>query len=104
MFFNSVPSVSVTEAAQRLQEPNTLLIDVRSAQEYQAGHATGAVSAPPESIDADALKKYDAVYVLCRSGGRSGAVAKALIAHGVKAVNVSGGTMTWHASGLPMSQ
>ena len=104
MFFNSIPSVSVTEAAQRLQQPNTRLIDVRSAQEYQTGHAKGALSAPPESMDVHALKQYDAVYVLCRSGGRSSAVTKALISQGVKAVNVSGGTMTWQANGLSMSR
>ena len=51
-------------------------IDVRTAEEYQAGHVEGAINIPYEEIverigevteDPDAL-----IYVYCRSGRRSG--------------------------------
>lgn len=105
MFFNSIPSVSVKEAYQKSSEPNTTLIDVRSKGEYVSGHAAGARNVPldtlSDAVSAD-LAKYDAVYVICQSGGRSSMAARALKSAGVKAVNVSGGTLAWHGAGLPM--
>ncbi|MDR3571683.1 MAG: rhodanese-like domain-containing protein [Candidatus Pacebacteria bacterium] len=106
MFFSSTPSVSVSQALQGVQAPNTAFIDVRTRDEYREGHAQGAKNVPLDSLndsDIERFKGYDAVYVICRSGGRSAAATKALISGGVHAINVSGGTLAWHAHGLPMA-
>src|SRR5205085_10582286 len=42
------------------------------------------------------------IVVVCRSGGRSAAVAEALHAWGFDAVNLSGGMCAWAAAGLPV--
>lgn len=106
MFFNSVPAKSVAEVAKAVGGSNVGFIDVRTRAEYQNGHAKGAENIPLDTIDAgvaDRLKHYDEVYVICQSGARSASATKVLIGAGVKAINVSGGTMTWHAHGLPMA-
>ena len=70
-------------------------IDVRTAEEYAAGHVSQAVNIPYEEIsdrigevttDKDAL-----IYVYCRSGRRSGIAREALLEAGFsKVVNVGG--------------
>jgi rhodanese-related sulfurtransferase len=105
MFFNSTPSVSVKEAAQAVKESNTAFIDVRTKAEYASGHAAGARNIPLDTLggaDVANLLKYDAVYVICQSGGRSSSAAGALKKSGVHVFNVSGGTLAWRAEGLPM--
>ncbi len=105
MFFNSIPSVSVKDAYRNAQESNTDFIDVRTKGEYASGHAAGARNAPLDTLndaDIDRLKQYNAVYVICQSGGRSSAATSVLKKAGVKAVNVSGGTLAWRSEGLPM--
>jgi rhodanese-related sulfurtransferase len=44
------------------------------------------------------------VYLICRSGHRSGAVCDALSARGYDVVNVLGGTLAWVRAGLPYEQ
>lgn len=104
-FFSSVPSVSVTEAAEKVRQENTGFIDVRSAAEYASGHAVGAQNYPLPSLAAniDSLRKFAAVYVICQSGGRSATAVSALIPEKINAINVSGGTSAWRAAGLPIA-
>lgn len=105
MFFNTTPSVSVQEAHKSTQKQGTVFIDVRTAGEYASGHAEGARSMPLDLLGANdvaELARQDAVYVICRSGGRSAAAVEALRQAGVNAINVSGGTLAWQGEGLPM--
>ena len=79
------------------------LIDVRTPQEYAAGHVPGAVLVPLGFTLSDpaiqALDKDKPVYVICQSGGRSSRAADQLAAGGFHAINVKGGTGAWKASG-----
>lgn len=107
MFFKSNPSVSVAEAAEKVKAQNVAFVDVRTPAEYAGGHAQGALNYPLQSLNAsraNELKRFDEVYVICQSGGRSASATSVLIAAGVKAVNVNGGTSAWLAHGLPMSR
>ncbi|MBR2510136.1 MAG: rhodanese-like domain-containing protein [Lentisphaeria bacterium] len=56
-------------------EKDAILLDVRTAAEYQQKHIKGAVNLPLDKIDADAVKfipaKNTPVYIYCRSGRRS---------------------------------
>ena len=84
-----------------------MFIDVRSGDEYAFGHAQGAVNMPLDAFseaDVARLKQNKEVYVICQSGGRSSTATKALIASGVNAINVEGGTSAWQAAGLPMER
>ncbi len=103
--FSSTPSVSVIEAAERSRASDAILIDVRTPKEYAAGHASGAVSCPLPSLASclKKLKSFSAVYVICQSGGRSGAAVSQLLSQNINAINISGGTLAWRAHGLPIT-
>jgi 3-mercaptopyruvate sulfurtransferase SseA len=48
-----VPRVSVEEAAAAIQSGEAIVVDVRSAQAYQASHIAGALSVPLFDIETD---------------------------------------------------
>jgi phage shock protein E len=70
-------------------------VDVRTAQEYAAGHVDGAVNIPyteiVERIGEVADDKDTALYLYCRSGRRSGIATEALEAAGFTHVVNAGG-------------
>jgi rhodanese-related sulfurtransferase len=82
------------------------LLDVREADEWQAGHAPGAVHLPLTALAAGAGLPAEApkrpVIVICRSGRRSLKAVELLRARGVEAVDVIGGMQEWAAAGLPV--
>lgn len=97
-----VPTVDVQTAQERLVG-GARLLDVREAEEWDTGHALGATWIPMGEItDRHAELPTDAdILVICRSGGRSATVTEALNAWGYTAHNVAGGSLAWHAAGLP---
>src|SRR6516162_477112 len=81
------------------------LLDVREPEEWEAGHVPGAVHIPLGELGAryTELEQDRPLYVICRSGNRSGHAARALAGAGWDASNVSDGMIGWHAAGLPMT-
>jgi rhodanese-related sulfurtransferase len=81
------------------------LLDVREDDEWAAGHAPDARHIPLGQLNARAgeVPQDQAVYVICRSGGRSARAAQALAAAGWEAINVAGGMQDWAAVGRPMT-
>lgn len=77
------------------------LIDVRSAEDFAAGHVPGAVNVPFDDVLADPARSYGdgPVHVVCQSGKRSFKAASEMNAAGVPAVSVAGGTSAWIESG-----
>ena len=76
-------------------------IDVRERREYARGHVPGAISLPVGRL-ASRLDEFDGaarVHVICASGNRSRAITDVLVAAGVAAVSVAGGTAAWMESG-----
>lgn len=94
-------TVSVVEASAAV-EAGAKLLDVRTAAEWKQGRASGALHMPPEKL-ARQLSKLNgsSVYVICRSGNRSGSAAASLRRAGVDAKNVRGGMISWRRHGLP---
>ncbi len=80
------------------------LLDVREDDEWAAGHVPGARHIPLGQLGARAAEvpQDELVYVICRSGARSGQAAQALAGAGWRAVNVAGGMQDWAAAGRPM--
>lgn len=77
------------------------VVDVREADEYAAGHVPGAIFAPMSAITqylAD-LPRGEDVFVICKSGRRSMAMADVMTAQGINAISVDGGTDGWVAAG-----
>ena len=51
----------------------TVIVDVRTAEEYNEGHIESSINIPLQTLDdsIDSLKHYEKVIVICRSGRRS---------------------------------
>ncbi|MFF4950747.1 rhodanese-like domain-containing protein [Streptomyces chattanoogensis] len=104
MRFGSVPTVGVDALTSE-----DFLLDVREDDEWEAGHAQGALHIPMSEFVArygeltETAPEGGKVYVLCRVGGRSAQVAQYLIQQGIDAVNVEGGMQAWEATGRPVS-
>ena len=87
-------------------EQGAPLVDVREPVEYAEAHVPGATLIPMSQL-AERVSEIDTdqrVYLICRSGHRSGVVCDALTARGYDVVNVVGGTLAWVRSGLPYDQ
>lgn len=97
-----VDEVDVEQFASSRRE-DVAVVDVRSAQEFAAGHVPGAVNVALEQVVADPGRYAGhELYVICQSGGRSARAAQALVAAGARAVSVAGGTAGWIESGRPV--
>ncbi|MER7394399.1 rhodanese-like domain-containing protein [Streptomyces sp. NPDC000151] len=103
MHFGSVPTVGVDALT-----PADFLLDVREDDEWEAGHAEGALHIPMSDFVArygeltEKAPESGKVYVLCRVGGRSAQVTQYLVQQGLDAVNVEGGMQAWEATGRPV--
>jgi rhodanese-related sulfurtransferase len=95
--------VDIATARDRVSA-GAMLLDVRTPEEWTAGHAGEAVWIPMAEIEARhaELPADSEIMVICRSGQRSGVVATALRGAGYDATNVAGGMVDWDASGLPV--
>lgn len=80
------------------------LLDVREDDEWAAGHAPSArhIRLGDLAERAGEVPQDELIYVICRSGHRSGRAAQALAGAGWRAVNVAGGMQDWAAAGRPM--
>ncbi len=87
--------------AKEINVEGIQLIDVRTPQEYQAGHIEGAILIDFLSPNflSEAKAKLDPkkpVYLYCKSGGRSGRAMQLLADQGfVKLTNLIGGYDGW---------
>ncbi|MFI7348961.1 rhodanese-like domain-containing protein [Streptomyces sp. NPDC049936] len=95
-----MPTVGVADL-----KDGDFLLDVREDDEWQAGHAAGALHIPLSEFVArygelaEAAPQDGRIHVLCRVGGRSAQVTMYLVQQGVDAVNVDGGMQEWAAAG-----
>jgi rhodanese-related sulfurtransferase/glyoxylase-like metal-dependent hydrolase (beta-lactamase superfamily II) len=92
------------EAADALVHDGAVMLDVREPDEWEAGHAPAAAFIPMSQVEArlSELEPSAKTVVVCRSGGRSAAIAQVLTSHGYDAVNLAGGMRAWAAVGLPL--
>jgi hydroxyacylglutathione hydrolase len=99
--------IEVRTFGSRPRGASLQLIDVRSPEEWFAGHVPGAVHIPLAALP-DRLSEIDAhapVVVHCQGGGRSAIAASYLKSHGVESVaNLTGGFDAWVKSDLPVER
>ncbi|KJY43944.1 sulfurtransferase [Streptomyces sp. NRRL B-1568] len=102
-FGSGIPTVAVDALS-----PDDFLLDVRESDEWQAGHAEGALHIPMSDFVArfgeltEKAPEGGRINVICRSGGRSAQVTAYLVQQGLDAANVDGGMQTWEAMGRPV--
>ena len=102
--------VSASEGAAIQENPpaDLVILDVRTPEEFDAGHLDGAIMLDfyePDFADRLAELDPDVPYLLyCRSGNRSGQTAAILKDLGFSDVaDVDGGVVAWADAGLPLT-
>ncbi len=99
------PWVSAQEATLLINREDAVVVDVRDAGEYGAGHVLGARNVPLKELESNpdiAKRKDKAVIVYCESGQRSAQAIAALRKAGFAQVfNLTGGLAAWRQAGLP---
>lgn len=94
--------------ASLVGQADVQLLDVRTAEEYAAGHLDGAFLADVKQDNfaktaTALLDKSKRVAVYCRSGRRSANAARQLSALGFEVVNLQGGIEAWKTAGKPVT-
>ena len=105
-----VQEISIAHAEQAIHEAD-LLLDVREADEYAAGHLSGAVNISRGMLEFKfsanpALESRDLKVVLyCKTSGRAALAAAALQDMGYLNVqSLAGGYDAWTAAGKPITK
>ncbi len=96
---SDAPAITVN-----LLPTDAVLLDVREPDEWAAGHVEGATHVPMGEVPirVGELPAAAPLYVICRSGKRSGEVVLWLAEQGIDSVNVAGGMQAWAAAGRTM--
>ena len=104
----STGRLNVDELAGRLEhvarEEAPLVIDVRQANEYEAGHIPGSIHIAAGSLPdrLDELPRDHPIVTICAAGLRAGVAASILRSSGFEDVSwVASGVPTWRAQGHP---
>ncbi len=98
----AVSPAALDELARRPDAP--LLLDVRSPEEFAAGHVPGAVNIPHDQV-AQRLSEIDRqrwVLVYCQSGRRAGMAEGVLAGASFDVRQVEGSWARWKADGRPV--
>ena len=101
--------VGTLEATRLMNQPGTLVLDVRDEKEFAEGHLPRARNVPLKELAAKAAElaknKAKPVLVTCRTGARSAAACRALKAHGFTSVyQLKGGFAEWQKASLPVEK
>ena len=105
--------ISVAEAYSFIQDnmtnPDFVILDVRTAEEFNSGHIEGAVNIDFYASDfesqLDMLNKDKVYLVYCRSDNRSGQAVDRMEDLGfIEAYDMSGGINAWNDAGYPTVQ
>lgn len=91
--------ISPQEAKVKMdKEPDVIILDVRTQEEYDSGHIKNAVCLPNEDISSEPEMLPDKgrqIMVYCRSGNRSKQAAQKLADMGYENVLEFGGILDW---------
>jgi rhodanese-related sulfurtransferase len=93
----SIPTPQALKQRLDAKNPNDVLLDVRTPQEYQSGHIAGAKNFNVSTLSVlNEIQKLDKskTYILyCKSGGRSKMASMVMSQSGLKIVNCQFGIM-----------
>lgn len=105
----SVDQITPEQLKQRLaDDPQPLIVDVRTPAEYREVHVVGAVNVPLDQLTPDRIFSHahgsspPAVHFICKKGGRGRQACEKVIPAGLTAINVDGGTEACVAAGVPV--
>lgn len=90
-----------------LEQPDIVILDVRTAGEYESGHINHALQADWTNQSefkerVKAIDKNAPIYIYCLGGGRSAAAQNYLVQNGFTNItNLQGGINAWNQAGYP---
>jgi len=97
------------EATRLMNQGSGLVLDVRDAGEFAAGHLPRARHIPMGELDQriEEIRKFKEkpVLITCRNGSRSGSACRLLKRAGfTEAHTLKGGLLAWEQAGLPVER
>ena len=103
------PAAATDLMRRNRDNPDFLILDVRTAQEFRQGFIEGAVLLDYYASDFREqfaeLDRDATIFTYCRSGNRSSHVLKMADALGFKNVyDLRGGILAWREAGLPLTK
>ena len=108
----NVPTITAPDAYNLIQQnignPNFIILDVRTADEFNSGHIAGAINIDYTSAqftaDVGMLDKTKQYLVYCRTGIRGAAATQIMVGLGfVNVQNIAGGITAWIQDGYPVT-
>jgi rhodanese-related sulfurtransferase len=101
--------VSLLQATQLLNQGKSVVLDIRSPEDFAAGHIRDARHIPLKELKSriSELDKFKSksVIVVCSSGAQSSRAASVLKSAGFGDVySLDGGLAAWRAQGLPTAK
>ena len=95
----SYRQITMDEAVAVMEEEGYIILDVRTAAEFDEKHIPGAINIPNETIGAEVIPelpdKDQLILVYCRSGNRSKQASEKLVKLGYTNVVEFGGIIDW---------
>ena len=104
---DDIETISREELVARLERGEAVVVDVRPAAEYAAGHLPGAVHVPPDRLDLlDDLPADRDIIAYCRGPYCVYAddAVRHLHQHGHRAVRLQDGLPEWRRAGGPIER
>ena len=97
---NTYRRITMQEAVEMMEkEENYMILDVRTHEEFAAGHIPGAILVPNETISTEEIAqlpdKDQLIMVYCRSGNRSKQASDKLVKLGYTNIIEFGGINSW---------
>lgn len=95
-------AIGINEVEHYLNRPNTIMIDLRTKEEYDLSHLEGAINIPYDDLEKNKTRlSREKVYILyCERGGSSLMAAKELSQEGYRIFPVIGGIRAWEEGRL----
>jgi rhodanese-related sulfurtransferase/DNA-binding transcriptional ArsR family regulator len=104
---DSAGEITRHDLLARVEAGDTVILDVRPAEEYRAGHIPGALSIPLEELTDRVNELTDDIEVVVYCRGEYCVLAydavRLLTNHGRKAVRLHDGILEWRLADLPVS-
>lgn len=99
--------LSPTEATQKINHEHAILIDIRNAESYKAGHIAQSrhIEAADLGTKTEKLAKDKPIILVCDSGRNASKQVNTLRKQGFNDVAVlEGGIMAWTQANLPLKK
>ncbi len=106
---NITPQEAFTLIQNNKTNPDFVILDVRTPEEFADGHIENTINIDYYSEtfrdELDKLDKNETYLIYCRSGNRSGKTLDMMVELNFKEVyNMLGGIVQWEAEGLPTTK